>query len=244
MMPRQTRIQDVERVTDRNCHTNHTLPEEALQMNQSSNAAQCSTPNASTDTTRCVMYIRTGVPGLIDNYLSMAQQRERLETYASDKGWTICKVYEDEGSSGVTVERPALKQLMADAERHCFARVVVLQVETLSPRADDLAALINRLHGLSIGVVSATQSLDTLDPMQWLMFTTLIQIVRSENELAAGHQPRQTSSTASQPGNATARFAREVLTDFIRFEKEQDAERRSRPKPSPYRLDAERRLLS
>jgi hypothetical protein len=214
-------------------------------MNTSLNAGKGSKTNNTTDITRCAMYIRTSLSGQIDDCLSMAQQRERLETYAFEKGWTICKWYEDEGFSGVTIERPALKQLMADAEKRSFARVLVLQVEILSPRADDLATLINKLRGLSIGVVSTTQSLDTLDPLQWLVFTTLIQIVRSEKKTVAGHEPSQTSSTASPSRETRAeRFLREILPEFIRLEKQLHAEGGLGPKPSQHSLDAEGGCLS
>lgn len=214
-------------------------------MNTSLNAGKGSKTNNTTDITTCAAYIRTGVSGEVDDCLSMAQQRERLETYASEKGWTICKSYEDEGFSGVTIERPALKQLMADAEKRSFARVIVLQVEILSPRADDLATLINRLHGLSIGVVSATQSLDTLDPLQWLVFTTLMQVVRSEKKMVAGHEPSQTSSTASPSRETPAeRFLREILREFIRLEKQLNAEGGPNAKPSQHSLDPEGGCLS
>jgi hypothetical protein len=213
-------------------------------MNTSLNARNGSKANNTTDYTTCAAYIRTGVSGKVDDCLSVAQQKSRLEAFASEEGWTIYKWYEDEGFSGVTVERPALERLMADAEMHSFGRVVVLQVQILSPRADDLATLINKLRGLSIGVVSITQSLDTLDPLQWLVFTTLIQIVRSEEKMVAGHEPSQTSSTASPSRETRAeRFLREILPEFIRLEKQLHAEDGPSPKPSQHSLDAERRFL-
>lgn len=107
---------------------------------------------------------------------SLAQQRERCLNYCHGRGWEVTEVYEDGGVSG-TVEpdfRPALSQLLRDAEEKRFGRVVFLKIDRL---ARDLRHLLNfrdRLTKQDIGLVSVDESfVDTGSPQGKLLFDML-----------------------------------------------------------------------
>ncbi|MGN6366761.1 MAG: recombinase family protein [Phycisphaerae bacterium] len=47
---------------------------------------------------------------------SLEQQREKLAAFAASKGWTLCRIYEDDAISGSNMQRPGLESLLAHAE--------------------------------------------------------------------------------------------------------------------------------
>lgn len=47
---------------------------------------------------------------------SIATQKTMLEKYAKDKGWSIYKVYVDDGYSGTNFDRPAFQEMIGDIE--------------------------------------------------------------------------------------------------------------------------------
>src|SRR5271169_2320273 len=70
---------------------------------------------------RCAIYTRkSSEEGLEQEFNSLHAQREACEAYIRSQqgeGWRLRKTpYDDGGLSGATMERPALKQLLADIE--------------------------------------------------------------------------------------------------------------------------------
>ena len=68
---------------------------------------------------RCAVYTRkSSEEGLEQDFNSLHAQREACEAYIRSQqgeGWRLRKTaYDDGGLSGATMERPALKQLLAD----------------------------------------------------------------------------------------------------------------------------------
>ena len=70
---------------------------------------------------RCAVYTRkSSEEGLEQEFNSLHAQREACEAYVASQrseGWALIREpYDDGGFSGGTLERPALKRLMADIE--------------------------------------------------------------------------------------------------------------------------------
>ncbi len=83
---------------------------------------------------RCAIYTRKSTEeGLDQEFNSLDAQREACEAYiASQKheGWiTLPAMCDDGGISGATLERPALKKLLADIDSHRIDAVVVYKVD-------------------------------------------------------------------------------------------------------------------
>ena len=78
---------------------------------------------------------------------SLDAQREACENYiASQKaeGWVLVPDdYDDGGISGGTLERPALKRLLADIEAGRVDVVVVYKIDRLSRSLMDFARLVD-----------------------------------------------------------------------------------------------------
>ena len=95
---------------------------------------------------------------------SIQNQKSMLIKYALDKGWDIYNIYCDEDYSGIDRERPAFRQLIADAEARQFDIVLV---KTQSRFTRDMELVEKYLHGKFIewGVrfIAIVDHVDTAD---------------------------------------------------------------------------------
>ncbi|MBU1702658.1 MAG: recombinase family protein, partial [Candidatus Eisenbacteria bacterium] len=118
------------------------------------------------DVTRCAIYTRKSTDeGLDSDFNSLDAQREAAEAYiASQKaeGWTFLPDrYDDGGFSGGTMDRPALRQLLADVEGGKVDCVVVYKVDRLSRSLLDFSRIIEILDKHGVSFVSVTQQFAT-----------------------------------------------------------------------------------
>jgi site-specific DNA recombinase len=97
---------------------------------------------------RCAIYIRKSTEeGLEQDFNSLDAQYEACAAYITSQkaeGWTlVANRYDDGGLSGGTLERPALKQLLADIASGQIDRIIVYkmqwkQASSPSPKASIL----------------------------------------------------------------------------------------------------------
>src|SRR5881396_2579298 len=83
---------------------------------------------------RCAIYTRkSSEEGLEQDFNSLHAQRESCEAYIQSQkheGWMALTVlYDDGGYSGGSIERPALKKLLADIQSRAVDVVVVYKVD-------------------------------------------------------------------------------------------------------------------
>ena len=119
---------------------------------------------------RCAVYTRKSTEeGLEMEFNSLDAQREACEAYiASQKaeGWVLVPDrYDDGGFSGGTLERPALKRLLADIEAARVDVVVVYKIDRLSRSLMDFAKLVEVFEQHNVTFVSVTQSFNTTTSM-------------------------------------------------------------------------------
>src|ERR1043166_4766704 len=86
---------------------------------------------------RCAIYTRkSSEEGLEQDFNSLHAQRESCEAYIKSQkheGWTaLPAIYDDGGYSGGSMERPALKRLLADVQSGSVNVVVVYKVDRLT----------------------------------------------------------------------------------------------------------------
>ena len=90
---------------------------------------------------RCAIYTRKSTEeGLEQTFNTLQAQRKSAEAYILSRkgeGWqTLPSVYDDGGFSGASLDRPALKQLLADIDARRIDCVVVYKVDRLSRSLD------------------------------------------------------------------------------------------------------------
>ena len=92
---------------------------------------------------RCAIYTRVSTEEQTEQeFNSLDAQRDACEAYVASQraeGWMLVRDhYDDGGFSGGTLERPALRRLLADIEAERIDVVVVYKIDRLIPLTDGL----------------------------------------------------------------------------------------------------------
>lgn len=132
---------------------------------------------------RAVIYKRVSVVKTTVDGTSLEVQQDRLEAYAKAHGWEVIDSYEDAGISAKDTNRPALQQMLKDAENHRFDVILVYKLDRLSRSVSDFHRLSNFLDTHKIALVSVTQHLDTSSPTGRLLRNILVDFANFEREL-------------------------------------------------------------
>ena len=108
---------------------------------------------------RCAVYTRKSTEeGLEQEFNSLHAQREACEAYVASQrseGWALIREpYDDGGFSGGTLERPALKRLLADIEEGLVDVVVVYKIDRLSRSLMDFSKLVEVFDRAGVTFVS------------------------------------------------------------------------------------------
>jgi DNA invertase Pin-like site-specific DNA recombinase len=137
---------------------------------------------------RCAIYTRKSTEeGLDMEFNTLDAQREACEAYiASQKseGWVATRDrYDDGGFSGGNLERPGLKQLLADIDDGLVYVVVVYKIDRLSRSLMDFSKLVEVFDRNGVTFVSVTQSFNTTTSMGRLTLNILLSFAQFEREV-------------------------------------------------------------
>src|SRR3712207_760649 len=137
---------------------------------------------------RCAVYTRKSTEeGLEQAFNSLDAQRDACEAYVASQraeGWTLVRDrYDDGGFSGGTLERPALKRLLADIEAGRVDVVVVYKIDRLSRSLTDFAKLVDVFEAHGVTFVSVTQAFNTTTSMGRLTLNILLSFGQFEREV-------------------------------------------------------------
>jgi site-specific DNA recombinase len=137
---------------------------------------------------RCAIYTRkSSEEGLEQNFNSLHAQREACEAYIlsqTGEGWSQIKThYDDGGFSGGSMERPGLKQLLADIAKGHIDVVVVYKVDRLTRSLADFAKIVELFDSKGVSFVSVTQAFNTTTSMGRLTLNVLLSFAQFEREV-------------------------------------------------------------
>jgi site-specific DNA recombinase len=137
---------------------------------------------------RCAVYTRkSSEEGLEQEFNSLDAQREACEAYVVSQraeGWILVPDrYDDGGISGATLERAALKRLLADIEAHKVDVVIVYKIDRLSRALMDFAKLVEVFDRNEVTFVSVTQAFNTTTSMGRLTLNILLSFAQFEREV-------------------------------------------------------------
>jgi site-specific DNA recombinase len=153
---------------------------------------------------RCAIYTRKSTDeGLEQAFNSLDAQREACSAYIQSQkheGWTVVPtLYDDGGYSGGTMERPALKRLLADIEAGQVDVVVVYKVDRLTRALSDFAKLVDVFDDRSVSFVSITQQFSTTTSMGRLTLNVLLSFAQFEREVI-GERVRDKIAASKKKG--------------------------------------------
>jgi DNA invertase Pin-like site-specific DNA recombinase len=153
---------------------------------------------------RCAIYTRkSSEEGLEQDFNSLHAQREACEAYIRSQqgeGWRLRKTpYNDGGLSGATMERPALKQLLADIEEDLVDVVIVYKVDRLTMSLSDFAKMVEIFDGHQVSFVAVTQQFNTTTSMGRLTLNVLLSFAQFEREVT-GERIRDKIAASKRKG--------------------------------------------
>lgn len=132
---------------------------------------------------KVAVYIRVSTLSQLEEGYSIEEQKAKLESYCDIKDWHVYKVYTDGGFSGSTTERPALEQLIKDAQSKLFDTVLVYKLDRLSRSQKDTLYLIEDVFlKNNIEFVSLLENFDTSTPFGRAVIGLLSVFAQLERE--------------------------------------------------------------
>ena len=137
---------------------------------------------------RCAIYTRKSTEeGLDQAFNSLDAQREACAAYIQSQrheGWMLVpESYDDGGFSGGNMDRPGLKQLLADIEAGKIDIIVVYKVDRLTRALSDFAKIVEILDAKGASFVSVTQAFNTTTSMGRLTLNVLLSFAQFEREV-------------------------------------------------------------
>lgn len=132
---------------------------------------------------KIALYVRVSTTSQLEEGYSIEEQKAKLESYCDIKDWHIYKIYTDGGFSGSTTERPALEQLIQDANDKLFDTVLVYKLDRLSRSQKDTLYLIEDVFLKNdIEFVSLLENFDTSTPFGRAVIGLLSVFAQLERE--------------------------------------------------------------
>jgi DNA invertase Pin-like site-specific DNA recombinase len=106
-----------------------------------------------------------------------------LRQFAHQHGYEIVHEYVDHGVSGTKVRRPALDQLLKDAQRRKFDAVLVWSCDRLARSTKHFLQVLDELSELGIQFLSQREAIDTVGPLGRAILVIISAIAELEKSL-------------------------------------------------------------
>ncbi len=134
-----------------------------------------------TKTKYAAIYARVSTTEQADEGYSIDEQIRVLREYCKREGYIIFDEYVDRGISGKSIKgRPAIQQLLQDADEKKFDLVLVWKMNRLARNSVDLMNMVEVFNRKNIVFRSYTESYETETPAGKLQFQMLAAIAEYE----------------------------------------------------------------
>lgn len=163
---------------------------------------------------RAALYTRVSTEDQARKGVSIDGQERLLRERAELEGWEVVEVYTDDGYSGTTMDRPALRRLVDDARAGRFDLVAAYHIDRISRRVQHALHLIEDVfvaNGISVVLLQQPLDLSAATGRATLGFMSVV-----------------------------AQLERDMITERTRLGKAQAAKEgrwRGGPRPFGYRYD-------
>ncbi len=139
---------------------------------------------------RCAIYTRKSTNENLDSdFNSLDAQREACELYIQSQtreGWiALDERYDDGAYSGATMDRPAVKRLLADVEADRIDVIVVYRIDRLSRNLLDFTQTQHFLEQHGCSFVSVSEQFNTKTPMGRFAMHVVSSFSEMEREVIA-----------------------------------------------------------
>jgi DNA invertase Pin-like site-specific DNA recombinase len=120
---------------------------------------------------KAAVYARVSSKEQADRETSIPAQLEAIQSYCSQKGWTIIEEFIDSGKSAKTDDRPEFQRMIALAKKkdRDFTAIVVHKFDRFSRNRDDHIIYKSLLKKIGVTVYSVTEQTDPDTPHGFLL---------------------------------------------------------------------------
>lgn len=130
------------------------------------------------------IYVRVSTEEQAKQGFSLIAQEDALKSYATAIGFEIYKIYRDEGKSAKDLKhRPALQELLKDAEEGKINAIFVYKLDRFSRSLKDLILTIEKLKDLGVDFISLQDKIETTSASGKLMFHIISSFAEFERDI-------------------------------------------------------------
>jgi len=134
-------------------------------------------------TKRAAIYTRVSTRSQAEKH-GTAYQKQALLRMADARGWTVTGIYSDEGYSGRTDERPALKEMTLAVQRGEVDVVLVWRWDRLFRSLVHLVQMLQDFEDRNVDLVSHQEGTDTTTSLGRALFQVAGTMAELESALA------------------------------------------------------------
>lgn len=133
-----------------------------------------------------VGYIRVSHPDQKKDGYSVEAQEGLIRDYCKLKGWTLARIYKDEGISGESIkDRPDCQAMLEDAKKKAFQGIVMGKFDRAFRNTKEALETLDHLRELEIDFISISEQVDTTTAMGRMFFTVISAMAQLERELTS-----------------------------------------------------------
>lgn len=129
-----------------------------------------------------VGYIRVSTKEQAETKLSLLRQEEKIRAYAVAQDLVIARIFNDAAESAKNLNRPAMKELLADIERGRIGHVIVYKLDRIIRNVENLGFLLRLFEKRKVTFASVCESLDTSSASGRMVVNLLGMIAQWERE--------------------------------------------------------------
>ena len=130
------------------------------------------------------IYVRVSTEDQAQHGYSLAGQEDALKNYSAALGYSLFKIYKDEGKSAKDIKkRPAMQELLKDAENKQFSAIFIYKLDRFSRSLKDLILTIDKLKDWNIDFVSLQDKIETASASGKLMFHIISAFAEFERNI-------------------------------------------------------------
>ena len=131
---------------------------------------------------KAIGYIRVSTEQQVDEGVSLAAQRAKINLWCELNDCELVAIYEDAGISGKTIEkRPQLQTALSEMKKGMA--LVVYSLSRMSRTTEHCISIANELKAKGCNLVSITEKLDTSSAMGEFFFTVMAALGQMERKL-------------------------------------------------------------
>ncbi|MGV8151399.1 MAG: recombinase family protein [Candidatus Woesearchaeota archaeon] len=134
-------------------------------------------------TNKAAIYVRVSTEEQAKEGYSLAAQEQALKDHAKLLGYETHKIYKDEGKSAKDMHRPAMQQMLKDAEKHQFSAIIVYKLDRFSRSLKDLILTIEQLKKINVDFISMQDRIETASASGKLMFHIISSFAEFERDI-------------------------------------------------------------